>query len=172
MNESNGPAERFYKLRDRAEDGDAEAQYNLGARYATGEDVPQQDAAEAVRWYQLAAEQGYAAAQYALGLMYTNGEDVSQDDAEAVRWSRLAAEQGDARAQGNLGVMYMNGRGVPQDDVTAHMWLNLAASRSTGEERERAVKARDGVAERLTPEDRSQAQRRAREWDAAHPREP
>ncbi len=52
------------------------------------------------------------------------------------------------------------------------MWFNLAASRSPGEQREQAAKARDGVAERLTPEDRSQAQRRAREWDAAHPREP
>ena len=30
---------------------------------------------------------------------------------------------------------------------------------------------RDAVAERLTPEGRSAAQRRAREWDAAHPRE-
>ena len=171
MNESNGTPERFYKLRDRAEDGDAEAQYNLGARYATGEGVPQQDAAEAVRWYQLAAEQGYAAAQYALGLMYTNGEGVSQDDAEAVRLYRLAAEQGHIEAQLSLGAMYAKGLGVlPQDDVTADMWLNLAASRSTGELREDAVKARDAVAERLTPEGRSEAQRRAREWDAAHPR--
>ena len=68
--------------------------------------------------------------------------------------------------------MYATGEGVPQDDVTAHMWLNLAASRSTGEDRERAVKARDAVAERLTPEGRSEAQRLAREWDEAHPREP
>ena len=52
------------------------------------------------------------------------------------------------------------------------MWLNLAASRSTGEDREQAAKARDAVAERLTPEGRSEAQRLAREWDAAHPREP
>ena len=48
----------------------------------------------------------------------------------------------------------------------------VSASRSTGEQREDAVKARDAVAERLTPEGRSEAQRRAREWDAAHPREP
>ncbi len=95
-----------------------------------------------------------------------------QDLAEAARWYRLAAEQGYARAQYNLGRMYANGRGVPQDDVTAHMWLNLSASRLTGEARERAVEARDAVADLLTPEDRSQAQRRARAWDAAHPREP
>ena len=60
---------------------------------------------------------------------------------------------------------------MSQDYVQAHMWFNLAASRSPGEQREQAAKARDGVAERLTPEARSEAQRLAREWDAAHPRE-
>ena len=80
--------------------------------------------------------------------------------------------RGDAEAQFNLGVRYSNGRGVPQDDVQAHMWFNLAASRSTGEERERAVRSRDQVAEYLPPEQTAEAQRLARAWDAAHPREP
>ena len=68
--------------------------------------------------------------------------------------------------------MYLNGAGVPQDDVQAHMWFNLAASRMTGEDRESAVEARDQMAEELTPDDLNQAQRLARDWDAAHPREP
>ena len=71
-----------------------------------------------------------------------------------------------------LGVMYDNGEGVPEDDVEAHMWFNLAASRSTGEDRESAVKQRDQAADERTPDDFSEAQRLAREWDAAHPREP
>ena len=45
------------------------AQYNLGVKYDTGEGVPQ-DAAEAVRWFRLAAEQGIASVQNNLGLMY------------------------------------------------------------------------------------------------------
>ena len=85
---------------------------------------------------------------------------------------RARAEQGDAEAQFNLGVMYATGEGVPQDDVQAHLWFNLAASRLTGEQREIAVRGRDNVADRMTPEDRSEAQRLAREWDAAHPRDP
>ena len=85
---------------------------------------------------------------------------------------RTGRARGDAEAQFNLGVRYSNGRGVPQDDVQAHMWFNLAASRLTGEQREIAVRGRDSVADRMTPEDRSEAQRLAREWDAAHPREP
>jgi hypothetical protein len=80
-------------LRVRAEAGIAEAQVNLGRRYETGDGVSQ-DAAEAVRWYWLAADQGLVTAQYRLGNMYANGEGVPQDDAEAVRWYRLAADQG------------------------------------------------------------------------------
>ena len=55
------------ELRARAEQGDAEAQYNLGVMYATGAGVPQ-DNGEAVRWYRLAADQGLAAAQFNLGI--------------------------------------------------------------------------------------------------------
>ena len=56
----------------RAEAGDAEAQFNLGVRYGNGQGV-RQDAAEAVRWYRLAADQGIAGAQYELGNMYALG---------------------------------------------------------------------------------------------------
>ena len=159
-------AVRWYRRA--AEQGDAYAQDGLGLMYGQGRGVPQDDA-EAVRWFRLAAEQGNTGAQFYLGVAYANGEGVPQDDAEAVRWYRQAAEQGNTGAQFYLGLSYGQGRGVPQDDVTAHMWLNLAASRSTGEDRERAVKARDAVAERLTPEGRSEAQRLAREWQPTSP---
>ena len=68
--------------------------------------------------------------------------------------------------------MYDNGEGVPQDYVQAHMWCNLAASRTTGVQRERAVENRDLAADELTPDALNEAQRLAREWDAAHPRSP
>ena len=42
-------------LRARAEQGDAEAQFELGVRYRDGTGVPQDDA-EAVRWYRLAVD--------------------------------------------------------------------------------------------------------------------
>lgn len=60
-------------LRERAEQGDAAAQYELGLGYKLGERVPQ-DAVEAARWYRLAAEQGYASAQYGLGSAYYSGD--------------------------------------------------------------------------------------------------
>ena len=124
------------------------------------------------------AEQGDATAQLFLGITYSEGRGVPQDDAEAARWYRLAAEQGNTGAQISLGFKYLYGTGVPQDDVQAHMWFNLAASRRSGNTpvsndfREDAVRHRDLLADRMTPDDRSEAQRLAREWDAAHPREP
>jgi len=77
---------------------------------------------------------------------------------------RARAEAGVAVAQYDLGVMYALGWGVPQDDDEAHMWLNLAAAQSSGANRERLVKARDGATESMTPEQLTEAQRRAREW--------
>jgi hypothetical protein len=76
-----------------ADQGDAEAQFNLGVMYRFGRSVPEDDA-EAVKWYRLAADQGAASAQYNLGLMYVYGRGVPEDDAEAVKWYRLAADQG------------------------------------------------------------------------------
>jgi hypothetical protein len=167
--EDDAEAARFYRLA--AEQGHVLAQVNLGVSYATGEGVLQ-DYVEAVRWYRMAAEQGDAEAQFLLGFYYSTGEGLPQDYAEAVRWLRLAAEQGHAEAQFLLAKKYRFGEGVPQDYVQSHMWVNLAASRLTGETREAAVEARDNVAQIMTPEQIAEAQRLAREWEAAHPREP
>jgi len=125
-----------------------------------------------VRWYRLAADQGFARAQYSLGFMHDNGRGVPQDDAEAARWYRLAADQGIARAQSNLGLLYENGEGVPQDYVQAHLWTNLAVAQSSGEDLNRRERNRDIIAAKMTAEQVVEAQRLAREWDAAHPREP
>ena len=56
--------------------------------------------------------------------------------------------------------------------MQAHMWFNLAASRSAGESRQDAVQNRDRAAGLMNPTQLAEAQRLAREWAAAHPREP
>ena len=50
------------------EQGDADAQYNLGTMYYSGRGVVQ-DHEEAVKWFRLAADQGLASAQRNLALM-------------------------------------------------------------------------------------------------------
>ena len=76
-----------------AEQGNAEAQYELGVMYFEGQGVAE-DFKEAAKWYQLAAEQGNAAAQFSIGFMYAKGQGVAQDFKEAVKWYLLSAEQG------------------------------------------------------------------------------
>ena len=109
-----------------AEQGNAKAQFTLGAMYDNGYGVPQ-DYKQALAWYRKAAEQGHAKAQYNLGVMYANGQGVPQDYKQAVAWYRKAAEQGYAGAQFNLGVRYANGQGVPQDYKQAVAWYRKAA---------------------------------------------
>lgn len=109
-----------------ANDGNAQAQNQLGDLYREGE-VVTQDPAEALRWYRLAADQGDPHGQNNLGSMYLNGLGVEQNLAKAVKWYRLAAEQGEPTAQYNLGVRYREGEGVALDLGKAAKWLKLAA---------------------------------------------
>lgn len=88
-----------------ADQGDANAQINLGALYDNGKGVPE-DAAAAVKWYRLAALQGNRQAQYYLGLMYAAGRGVPLDVSSAAKWYFKAAQQGLAGAQFNLGLLY------------------------------------------------------------------
>jgi putative methionine-R-sulfoxide reductase with GAF domain len=81
-------------IRKLAEQGDATAQFAVGARYATGEDVPQ-DYTEAVHWFSLAAEQGHVVSQATLGAYYWAGRGVPQDLVKAYFWSVLAQAGGD-----------------------------------------------------------------------------
>jgi hypothetical protein len=50
------------------------------------------------------------------------------------------------------------------------MWLDLAAARlPSGEDRDLAVRGREALTAHMTPAQIAEAQRLAREWDAAHP---
>ena len=111
------------------------------------------------------AQQGDTYAQYGLGLMYYKGHGVPQDYGQAAQWFRRVADHGHAEAQAALGLMYALGRGVPQDVVQAYLWLTLAAARlPPGTEHDDAVRARDTVAQGMTPAQLAQGQERARTW--------
>ena len=118
------------------------------------------DFAEAAKWFRKAAGRGRAAAQLSLGAIYRGREGVPQDDAEALKWFRRAANQGDWIAQSNLGHCYEEGRGAPQDFVEACKWYNLAASQFGVHD------DRDRLAEKMTLEQISEAQRRSARFAA------
>ena len=60
-----------------AEQGDAQAQFNLGFMYGDGRGVARDDAKKLCAGMRKAAEQGYASAQHNLGIMYEDGRGVT-----------------------------------------------------------------------------------------------
>jgi len=116
-----------------AEQGNADAQFNLGRLYKKGHGVPQDDRQSAFG-IRKAAEQGNAEAQYLHGMMYTLGDDVPQDYTQAAAWYRKAAEQGVAGGaiQARACRTKMVG-GFPQDDAQAAFGIARRLSRAMAE---------------------------------------
>lgn len=92
-----------------AEQGYADAQFNLGLMYANGEGVPQ-DMEQAVELFKKAAEQGHVDAQNNLGAMYFTGEGVARDEKKAIEWFEKAAAQGNEDARANLDAIKASGK--------------------------------------------------------------
>lgn len=109
-----------------AEQGEANAQTQVGCCYLIGQDVPL-DYTEAVKWFRKAAEQGNAAAENNLGYCYANGHGVTNNPIEASKWYRKAAEQGLAIAQRNLANNYLVGLGFETNYDEAAKWYRKAA---------------------------------------------
>jgi TPR repeat protein len=109
-----------------ADQGNAEAQADIGWLYQNGLGFPQ-DYVQAMSWYRKAADQGHAEAQNHIGWLYQNGLGVPQDYVQAMSWYRKAADQGNAVAQAYIGGLYQNGLGVTRDYVQAMSWYRKAA---------------------------------------------
>jgi TPR repeat protein len=87
-------------LKPLAEQGDAEAQFNLGSLYYQGWGVPQ-DYREAAKWLRKAAEQNHGFAQATLGTIYAEGVQgvIEADYPQALMWFILATARGDGEAR-------------------------------------------------------------------------
>jgi len=159
------PKAELQTLIESAENGDAEAQFNLGKKYDTAEGVPEDDK-EAVKWYLKAAEQGYADAQSNLGLMYYEGKGVPEDYKEAVKWWRKAGDQGNAMAQNNLGSVYDSGLGVEKDLVISYAWFTIAAAKGNA----LAKKSKPLIAEKMTPTQITETEALVKEMTSKNPK--
>ena len=76
--------------REKADEGDARAQFDLGWMCHHGKGVAA-DAATAAAWYRKAADQGDPRAQFNLGVMYTLREGVPRDLIVAHMWFDVAS---------------------------------------------------------------------------------
>ena len=129
---SNGGAEKnalkskLETVKRKAEQGDVNAQVNLGWMYWNADGVTKDEYA-AVYWYRKAAIKGDACAQFNLGWAYDCGLGVDQIDAQALYWYRKAAEQNYAPAENNLGCMLEHGQGCEINGKEALEWYYRAA---------------------------------------------
>jgi TPR repeat protein len=115
-----------------AERGVAEAQFNIGLRFANGKGAAL-DYAQAEHWYLKAAGQDHALAQFNLGMMHANGQGMPADRAKSLVWIQKSADLGDAGAQYRLGMTHQRAirDGLPENStqarLDAYQWLRLAA---------------------------------------------
>lgn len=107
----------------KAEQGDAEAQFEVGKAYSLGEGV-EKNLAQAVVWYKKSAGKGNGKAQNNLGVAYEFGEGVEKDLSEAMKWLKKSAEGGNALAMHNLATCYWTKKNYKK----AFEWMEQSAA--------------------------------------------
>lgn len=129
-----------------AENGDADAMFNMGQAYKLGRGVAL-DKTTASDWYRRAAVKGHLPAQANLGILLFQ----ATEKAEAVRWLKAAADRGEMRAQYVLGIVYWNGDGAVKSLPLAYAYLVRAAAQGLPE----ATKALNELSQVIQPLDRA-----------------
>jgi TPR repeat protein len=135
--------------------GHANAQVNIGLRYAYGRGVPQNDAkalhwfravtedlepngstsgndatgniSETLDWCLIKARNGHREFQLICGLILSRVAGFSARRQEAFDWIRRAADQEVPEAQFQLGKIYAAGEGVSKSNTEAFKWFMRAA---------------------------------------------
>ncbi len=121
-------------FRKAADNGVANAAYNLGVLYHQGLGL-KKNMKEAIHWYKVAAEQGHPEAQYNLGIAFIEGIGVPYDPAAAAKYFEAAAASGVVEAAYNLGMIHENGLlGQAHPDL-ALVWYKTAADKGSPEAR-------------------------------------
>jgi len=108
-----------------AEKGNAQAQYDLGTLYNSGEGVPI-DRQKAAHWTAKAAESGLAEAQLDYAVMLIKGVGVAKDHDKGLLMLKAAAENGNPVAQNRVARVLAYGVGVKAAPVEAAKWHLLA----------------------------------------------
>ncbi len=149
-------SQKYFYAKRAAQRGNAQAQYDLGLMYATGDGV-QKNEALALTWFNRAAQnnfaksvdvnsvvattrdsqkfrfakeaadRGNARAQYDLAMMYLKGENVQQNKKLAFNYFHKAARNNIVEAKFQMGLNFSEGRGVRQQNQLARYWFKLAA---------------------------------------------
>lgn len=110
----------------KAEQGDKNAQFNLGWMCLTAKDGVKQDVPAGIKYMEMAAAQGDIDAATCLANVY---DDFSIDANKAMYWSKKAAMMSTTGEEiVDYAFKFIEGRLVVQNYATAKEWLNKAAS--------------------------------------------
>jgi len=121
-------------FREGADNGIANAQYNLGVLHHQGLGVDE-SLAKAMYWYREAAKNNHPEAEYNLGIAYIEGIGTEYNPALAAAFFERAANNGIMEAAYNLGLIYENGLlGTAKPDE-ALMWYKIAADQGSPDAR-------------------------------------
>ena len=135
----------FRQFEQRAENGDAEAQYRLATVLETGWDSVPADSVRALSLMQRSAQNGFPPAMNYLGYLYGKGYEVGNrelipvDRDSSLMWLRRSADAGDPRAVSNLAYLLLNDtvstlssetrlHTKAQNDTIAFVYLQKGAS--------------------------------------------
>lgn len=113
-----------------AETGNAEAQFDVGYAYYTGEGT-QRDYTSAAMWFKRSAKQKFAKALYNLAYCYMNGRGVPRNYDKAYSLLVESAETNYKRAQLTLADCYARGVLVEQNEAESIKWKNKADGKAT-----------------------------------------
>lgn len=153
-----------------AEAGDADCQTSMGMVYQAGDRIPsgiEADAAEAARWYGMAAEQDHTEAIQHLAMMYRMGMGIEEDKEQSYRLFKRGAELGSGDCIWGLGDCYLMGSVVEQDSIMAYALYSAALDGIGFPEQKKAMTAkRDELGGALTEEQVAAAQPIIQEWRA------
>lgn len=119
--------------RQSAEEGNAEAQFDIGYAYYTGEGISR-DYTSAAMWFKRSARQQFAKAMYNLAYCYMNGRGVPRDYDKAYSLLVESAEKEYKRAQLTLADCFARGVLVEQNEAESNKWRNRAEGKSAENE--------------------------------------
>ncbi len=121
------PTRHDQRILERAEGGEAHAQFLMGSFRMGGRQALPRDPEAARDWFERAVAQGYPPAQYRLGELHRRGEGVPKDPRAAARLFEMAAESGDLPARNALGELLLHGEGLEEDPERALALFRSAA---------------------------------------------
>lgn len=137
-----------------AEQGDAQAQFEVAQALLQTTDGNPEETIAAVNWLHKSAGSGNTNAMVLLGRLSKSGIGVLQNYAQSLEWIQAAANKGNPEGMLELGRLYRDGIAVAKDTVQAYIWLNRAAALHN----RTAAQERDLVAGTLSAEKLKEAQ--------------